>query len=250
MTVNYEQLAATYSKHRSSDDAIVQSLLAHFPFSEHSRVLEVGAGTENYSAALHDATPCSFTLVDPSPAMLDVAHQRQPSFSTLVASAEQLPFQAGSFDLVFCVDIVHHLDDVGAFFAEAFRVLSPSGQLLVATDSEQIIPTRFPLAEYFPETADVDLDRYPTLSGLRQLAEQAGFSLGPEALVSSELPLLSPDAYRSKALSVLHLISDAAFQSGIQRLEADLKRGPLQALWRSALLWFLVPSPSQSDDVD
>lgn len=51
---------------------------------------------------------------------------------------------------------MHHLEDIDACFAEAFRVLVPSGRFVVATDSEQIIPTRFPLAEYFPETVDVE----------------------------------------------------------------------------------------------
>lgn len=101
MTVDYEQLAATYSEFRSSDEAIVQSLLAQFPLSERSRVLELGAGTGNYSAALRKSRPCSLTLVDPSRAMLDVARRREPSFAIVVASAEQLPLDSESFDLVF-----------------------------------------------------------------------------------------------------------------------------------------------------
>jgi ubiquinone/menaquinone biosynthesis C-methylase UbiE len=91
--------------------------------------------------------------------MLDVARGRDPVLSTVVGSAERLPFAPESFDLVFCVDVVHHLADLSAFFSEAFRVLTPRSALLIATDSEQIIRTRFPLAEYFPETVDADLAR-------------------------------------------------------------------------------------------
>ncbi len=44
-------------------------------------------------------------------------------------------------------------------------------------------------------------------------------------------------AYRDKAFSSLYLISQEAFERGIQRMEADLLQGPIPAISRYLLLW-------------
>jgi hypothetical protein len=43
--------------------------------------------------------------------------------------------------------------------------------------------------------------------------------------------------YRDKAFSCLRLISEEAFQSGIERMERDLRIGPIQCVPRYLLLW-------------
>jgi SAM-dependent methyltransferase len=44
----------------------------------------------------------------------------------LAGTAELLPLATDTFDLLFCVDVAHHLVDPAAFLREAFRVLSGS----------------------------------------------------------------------------------------------------------------------------
>jgi len=48
---------------------------------------------------------------------------------------------------------------------------------------EWIIRQRQPLAVYFPETIESELDRYPRIPELRDLMEQAGFGEANEELV-------------------------------------------------------------------
>ncbi|MER3438994.1 MAG: hypothetical protein C4346_16180 [Chloroflexota bacterium] len=54
--------------------------------------------------------------------------------------AEVLPFKAQSFDLVFSVDVVHHISDRLAAFREARRVLRPRGWCCTVTDSSGYRP--------------------------------------------------------------------------------------------------------------
>ncbi len=54
------------------------------------------------------------------------------------ADAENLPFEAGQFDLVTCRIAPHHFPDVPRFVAEAMRVLKPGGLLLV---QDQMLPS-------------------------------------------------------------------------------------------------------------
>src|SRR5215472_3924255 len=49
------------------------------------------------------------------------------------ASVTQLPYPDAAFDLVVAFEVIEHLEDWRGFLAEARRVLSPSGQLIVST---------------------------------------------------------------------------------------------------------------------
>lgn len=50
-----------------------------------------------------------------------------------VADAEALPFEHSSFDLVVCESVLEHLLAPEKFFQEAYRVLQPSGRLMLLT---------------------------------------------------------------------------------------------------------------------
>lgn len=45
--------------------------------------------------------------------------------------AEQLPVESGQADLVWCRDVLVHVDDLGAAYAEIARVLKPGGSALI-----------------------------------------------------------------------------------------------------------------------
>ncbi len=51
----------------------------------------------------------------------------------VVGSAEALPFQDGSFDLLTCNMVVEHLGDPEKSFSEMVRVLRPGGQIVIHT---------------------------------------------------------------------------------------------------------------------
>lgn len=236
MTPDYDQLTDVYSRHRQCHDGVLRELRDCADRATNTRVLEVGAGTGNYCRALRELTDCTCSAIDPSPAMLKVAQERNPELNAAVGTAEQIPFEALTFGLVFCVDVMHHLPDSAAFLREAHRVLSTAGTLCIVTDSEEIIRTRFPLAEYFPETVDPELSRYPSINSLERAASTIGFRSWTETLVSSSTALKSADAYEAKAFSALHLISDSAFERGLKRLKEDLRRGPLHTSSRYVIL--------------
>lgn len=237
MTVGYEQWAPSYGQHRRHNQDVVDALVAGARLTAASSILEVGAGTGNYSRALSCRLGCRCTAAEPSDAMRSLLQAAGSDVHAVAASAEQLPLPSESFDLVFCVDVAHHLADPAAFFAEAFRVLRAAGDVCVVTDSEDIIRSRFPLAEYFPETVAADLERYPSVGRLRSQAEAAGFVGWRESEVRTEGLLSSAAGYEAKAFSVLHLIPSASFETGLARLRADLARGPLVSIARYVLLW-------------
>lgn len=91
------------------------------------RVLDVGCGAGNM--AHHLAHYGQVVGVDPFPKPLAVARQR--GLDVRQASATELPFADGSFDLVALLDTVEHIPDEDTAFHECHRVLKPGGKLLV-----------------------------------------------------------------------------------------------------------------------
>lgn len=238
MSIDYNQLARNYAQHRQVTPMVLADLMEKGSLTADARVLEVGCGTGNYTAALAELIGCACWGVDPSEAMRAVAQQRVPGAVIQAGQAEQLPFADGFFDLVFSVDVIHHVADRPAYFREAQRVLKPGGKICTVTDSEEMIRTRQPLSTYFPETVPFELKRYASRAALREMYAAAGFT-GLEEVCREEAHAVTDiGIYQARAFSCLHLISDDDFKRGVQRMQEDLQRlGQLQGLTQYLLAW-------------
>jgi 2-polyprenyl-6-hydroxyphenyl methylase/3-demethylubiquinone-9 3-methyltransferase len=77
------------------------------------------------------------TGVDPSHQSLAVARRhaasRQLRIAYQRAAGEALPFAGGSFDIVYCCDVLEHVTDLRQVIAESARVLRPGGVYLYDT---------------------------------------------------------------------------------------------------------------------
>ncbi|MEA2595647.1 MAG: hypothetical protein QOF01_2116 [Thermomicrobiales bacterium] len=235
--LDYDDLAADYARHRRVHPGVLANLIAAAGLTPASAVLEVGCGTGNYLLALQNRLGCRCVGVDPSTQMLSTARRRGDQVTFVQGRAEVLDVPDASFDLVYSVDVIHHVADRPAHFREARRVLKPDGRLCTATDSEDDIPRRRPLSSHFPETLAIELDRYPRISTLRTEMEGAGFSHVETERTELAYDLTHIQPYRDRAFSSLHLIPPDALERGLARLKADLARGPVPALSLYTLVW-------------
>jgi ubiquinone/menaquinone biosynthesis C-methylase UbiE len=233
--IDYDQIAAEYTRHRSVHPGVLQSLCQSVCST--SQVLEVGCGTGNYITAIGLLVDCVCWGSDPSTEMLSKAREQSPTTHLKLGRAERLDYPPGTFDLVFSVDVIHHVNDRAQYIREAYRVLAPGGQLCTVTDSEWIIRHRQPLATYFPETVEAELKRYPRTVALRIAMLETGFDEIIEHTVECPYHMADIQAYRDKAYSALHVIPEAAFRRGIARMEHDLRTGPIPCVSRYTLLW-------------
>jgi ubiquinone/menaquinone biosynthesis C-methylase UbiE len=235
--LDYDRLAADYARHRQVHPEVLRDLATTGKVTGAATVLEVGCGTGNYLVALAARTGCAGQGIDPSAAMLARAQTRANHLTFQAGRAEQLDFPASTFDLVYSVDVIHHVVDRAAYYREAYRVLKPGGQVCTVTDSPWIIRHRQPLSEYFPETVPVELARYPAIDDLRALLVAAGFNNCRETLAEFATSLTDLAPYQAKAFSSLHLIPENAWQRGLARMEQALAAGPIPVVSRYLLLW-------------
>ena len=235
--LDFDQRAAEYARHRQVHPGVVDGLRESGLFAPETRLLDVGCGTGNYAAALSKATGCRVSGIDPSRRMLDWARDAAPWESLLEGNAELLPFGDGSFDIVLSTDVIHHIGDRDASFSEAARVLRPEGHIVTVTDSHDDIPRRRPISGHFPETVEIELQRYPPVPRLLEEMARAGFVAPRLVDVSRSYDLDDIQAYRERAFSSLLLIDDEAFRRGIGRLEADLARGPIPCVSLYTMIW-------------
>ena len=237
MGINYGTLAREYAQHRQVHPEVLKHLIDTANLTSGSRVLDVGCGTGNYLLALERATGCQCWGVDPSGETLGIAGERVPNAPLQQGRAKALDYPTRFFDLVLSVDVIHHVGGPAAYYLRAHRVLREGGQVCTVTDSEEQIRHRQPLSIYFPESIDVDLQRYPPIAALRAMMVDARFHDLQEAVVEFPYSLTSIQSYRDRAFSCLHLIPPHAFEQGIQRMEHDLRAGPIPCNSRYLLLW-------------
>ena len=239
--IDYEAMAPDYARHRGLHPGVLEGLLRAGGVGPSSTVLEVGCGTGNYIIAVRERAGCSCWGIDPSREMLSLAEGRSAAVGFQRGGAESIPFRDGFFDLVFSVDVIHHVTDRTAYFAEARRVLKAQGRICTGTDSEWIIRHRQPLATYFPQAVEADLERYPSIEELRHMMAQAGFDDIDEEMVEHRFELTDVQPFRDRVFSCLRLISEEAFHEGLARLERDLHAGPVRCASRYVLLWGASP---------
>jgi ubiquinone/menaquinone biosynthesis C-methylase UbiE len=239
LALDYDRIATAYARHRQVHPGVLHGLCqaVEGTSSGKPKVLEVGCGTGNYIIALQSLLDRTCWGIDLSEEMLSQARERSSPVHFQIGRAERLGFSPGIFDLVFSVDVIHHLEDRCQYVRQAWRALKTGGRICTVTDSEWIIRHRQPLAAYFPETVEIELARYPRIAELSALMTRAGFDGIVEDTVEWTYPLTDVRAYRDRAYSSLHLISEEVFQRGIERMEHDLHSGPIPCVSRYTLLW-------------
>ena len=131
-----------------------------------------------------------------------------PHFERVLGSMFELPFAAGSFDYVFCCEVLHHNgpDTLARTFAEIHRILKPGGRMLVI--NEPLRTLRDLQRHHAEEVAEFEGNEniYFAPTYLRA-ARKAGFSIelqDPPNLrfFNEPLPAPGPSARRWDALKV------------------------------------------------
>ena len=216
-----------YSVNRLEGIAALLRQLAAESGAERGRVLEVGCGTGYWLSLLAPHAGRIFGL-DLSAGMLRQAQRRPPAPTVAQGQAGALPFTSASFDLIICVNALHHFPDPRAFIAETRRLLRAGGTLVNVGMDPHAGRDRWYLYDYFPGTRETDQRRFASAGTLVDWVKAAGFEraawLTPERIfnVQRGRAVLDDPFLQKHGTSQLALLSDEAYQAGLARLRQAL----------------------------
>ncbi|HTU14414.1 MAG TPA: class I SAM-dependent methyltransferase [Solirubrobacterales bacterium] len=171
-------------------------------------VLDVGCGTGVVASRLADEG-YEVTGADPSAGMLRHLRAADDRVEAVQASATELPFEDGRFDLTMCVAVMHHIaepESVRTALIEMVRVTRPGGLVLVWDHN--------PRNPYWKNL----MARVPQDDGSERLIPEAevitGLVEGGAVLIASDQLGFVPDFVPPSLLGLT------------QRLEASVERVP------------------------
>jgi len=228
--VDYDRVAPTYNERFSTGSALrstTAALLALAGELDAKRVLEVGCGTAYWLAALSSAGSQLYGL-DFATGMLRQAQEREGALSLVQGQAGQLAFAEGRFDLVYCVNAIHHFRHQRAFVSEARRLLRPGGALAVLGMDPHTQRGEWYIYDYFEGTLETDLARFPSWGMVHDWMVAAGFERilwqPVERIHDPKVGrAVMDDPFLQKgACSQLTLLSDEEYAAGVRRIETAL----------------------------
>jgi ubiquinone/menaquinone biosynthesis C-methylase UbiE len=244
--------ARTYSD-RDADDtwsSVVEPLVR----AEGSSVVDIGCGGGTYTRAWHDLGAATVTGVDSSASILGAAresHGQHPGVSFRQGDATNTGLPAACADIVWERALVHHVPNLAAVAAEAWRLLRPGGTYLIQdrTADDVLVPgseehPRGWFFEAFPRLLTTETGRRPGSAELMSVLAGQGFT-GLHTLQFWETRRIHRDRedylaeIRNRTgRSILHELSDSEIKELVEYLAERLPTGPVKerdrwTLWRA-----------------
>ncbi len=234
MTILYDTIGKTYTATRAADPRIVDKLIELFGLDRGARILDIGAGSGNYSQAMAKAG-FGVTAIEPSKIMRDQG-KKHPNLQWREGFAEDLPFDDDSFDGVMMTLCVHHFTDREKALDEALRIVGTGPVVIFTYDID--LESAFWLFDYFPAFRTKDKEWFASLNIITDYLEQENFR--PVSMVRFPLPndlidhfaaagwarpeIYLQDEYRG-GISSFSNVEETAVTVGLKKLEEDLSNG-------------------------
>ena len=231
---SYEQIGQGYSRTRRADARIVHQIAALLSLPAGCRLLDIGAGTGNYSNALA-AAGYRIVAVEPSATM-----RAQAVANTCVdwrtGCAEVLPVSDGEVEAAICVLAFHHFTDHRRALREIRRATG-GGPILLFTFEPGVVRDLW-LEDYFPEIGQGDQELFPPIASVAAMIEEEtslttkviAFPLPPDLTdlflaAGWARPHVYLDLQVRAGISAFAVADQGRIAAGVERLRDDLNSG-------------------------
>lgn len=228
--MDYDKISEVYDTVRHGDPAVIEYMLSRKAVGPTSEILEIGCGTGNNTILLEAVTKARIYGLDQSQGMLDKAVEKTARVEFILGDAVTLKnLPNDRFDIVYMVDVIHHIEDIGTMFTNIFRILKRNGAVFVFTDTHERIKSERLTSKYFPETIDAELKRYQSTEKIIEALKASDFrSIKLEHICETEEFEAGEKLIKlaeAKGYSMFHLISQEAIERGIERIRRDIEAG-------------------------
>ena len=215
---------------------LLYELFAGFGPTVGSEVIDIGCRDAGYAIELASRFGCRVLGIDPAPVHIERAHTKIAEAGLAdrvraeLAGIEALPAAAASLDLIWCRDVLNHVD-LQRGLAECARVLKPGGQMLVYQTFATAALEEREAARIYAAMAIVPQNMAEDF--FQATAQAAGLSITTRDLVSSEWRERWADEGSTALLD--DLLSVARMRRSEARLVADYGRARYEATYASSL---------------
>lgn len=234
MTAKYDSIGSGYTATRAADPRITKRLIELLDLPEDASLLDVGAGTGNYSFAMAEAG-FKVSALEPSRVMREQG-KKHSRLSWHDGTAEELPFASSSFDGIIMTLCMHHFTNWRASLREADRVVSEGPIVILTYDAYS--ESGFWLFDYFPSFLEKDREWFPQMDAYMECATKTlakNIEIHPFPLPSDLIDhfaaagwarpeIYLDNDYRS-GISSFASVDKKVVENGLRKLEEDLASG-------------------------
>jgi ubiquinone/menaquinone biosynthesis C-methylase UbiE len=253
--VNYGQIAHLYDRQPYRQKEADPDLLAFLSVRSAQAVsslsiLDMGCGTGNQLIANRPyVAQARLVGLDLFHAMLRQAQPKADGILWVQADSALPPFPDDSFDFISNQFSFHHVRDKPAMMKAVLRILRPGGRFVLTN----ICPwemTGWLIYRYFPAAMEIDCQDFLPTEALVELMRQVGFINVAVDLnhtpYEQDLRQFLETVRRRDTCSQLITIPDVDYQTGLQRLEMELRQAGNQAVLAQTEICLLTLSAEKS----
>ncbi|UOR12847.1 class I SAM-dependent methyltransferase [Halobacillus amylolyticus] len=234
----YNNIGKTYNSTRRADPRITQRIVEELNVKTPATILDIGAGTGNYSCKLAERG-YSVIAMEPSEVMRNQGEDHQ-NLTWKEGIAEDIPIPNKSVDGIVCTLASHHFKDLRLAFSEMKRVLRDNGKIIIFTLDPRLCADDFWLFEYFSPILEEAYNIHPPIHTLSNLLEEVR---GPVEVKPFALPNDLEDQFFFSGWNNPELYFEESFKNGtsslakgnsktvsscLNRLREDLESGKWQ----------------------
>lgn len=160
----YNKIGQHYNLNRAADPRIVNQLIDFIDAPKHSKIIDIGAGTGNYTNKLADY---GFIIdaIEPSKRMIEQA-KKHPNVKWLMNSAEKMDLQKKFYDGAITSLAIHHFNSLEISFSNIYQTLKNDKHVVIFGADPRKIDRNCWLKEYFGTLIDKAIDSYVEVSEL------------------------------------------------------------------------------------
>lgn len=230
--VNYNEISPVYNvRYNVSPLEGVLSFLKNIVETYSPKnILEIGCGTGHWLKELSNYEVQLFGC-DYSTGMLKQAF-RDPikNIHLFNADANSLPLKKNSFDLIICVNAIHHFGDKKKFIIDSSSLLKNGGIISIIGLDPRDTNVEWSLYKYFDRTYQIDLNRFPSFDDISKWIEMSQCNRVEKKLVHTVdkiirgREVLKDHFLDKRGASQLALLSDSEYQNGITKIKSDIEK--------------------------
>jgi ubiquinone/menaquinone biosynthesis C-methylase UbiE len=232
----YDIMGKTYNKTRKADARIANRILNYLPQGRKLTIADIGAGTGNYTYILAKQEH-KLSALEPS---IEMINQRKAheNITWYKGVAEDIPFDAETFDACIATLSSHHFENLGKAFREIVRILKPGGRFVMFTADPRLISDNCWIKQYFTPFFEKALSTLPPISAIIDLAQDCftdttdtfEFLLPPDLsdgffYSAWKYPEKYLDPVFRSGISVFSTLSQDILNRCLEKLRKDLSTG-------------------------